>query len=214
MKPTNVVPQAVLKWECPHCHNMAPFVPLANYVGVPSGTLPGGRTRFIGAAFYRCQTCEHPLLLQYGGEAQDHNWGIGGIQSFPLPTQEADVDIPDPIRPIFQEALNCNSVKAWNAVGSMARRAIQEAVIQKGGEGIDLFNQIEDLKAKGKLTGSLLDFAHQVRILGRDGSHAEDKFIDLDATDAEDAIEFCGQLFDHLYVAPKRLERQKQKRPK
>ena len=68
--------------------------------------------------------------------------------------------------------------------------------------------QIADLADKQRITGTLKEMAHRIRLLGKKGAHGDYSDINDNITekDAEDAITFMRHYLDHVYVLPKRLE--------
>jgi hypothetical protein len=121
--------------------------------------------------------------------------------------------IPESIRNDFKEALRCQGVSAYRATVVMCRRALQTSCHDLKAGGDKLIQQIEDLAAKGKITASLKDLAHQVRKIGNVGAHPdEDGLEDVIAADAEDIVEFMNQFFGHVYIMPARMEALKKRR--
>src|ERR1043165_2416856 len=202
-----------VKMDCPYCGHDALFNNQGQYSQVAVLCNDNTQSIHAKAALLRCSSCERPVMVSSYGQETNETHKFKNCKVYPPFIQQADKDIPDRIRLIFQEALNCAGVQAWNAVATMCRRAVQEAVVEKQGAGNTLYAQIEDLKKKGLLVNQLVDFAHTVRGIGRDGAHADPGFIDIDPQNADDAIEFCRQFFDYLYVVPQKLARQKAKRP-
>lgn len=47
-----------------------------------------------------------------------------------------------------------------------------------GGEGKSIFDRINDLLAKGIITKPIADWAHKVRLLGRDATHDADGTVE------------------------------------
>ncbi len=75
-----------------------------------------------------------------------------------------------------------------------------------------LMDQIDELATKGKLTASLKDYAHEVRLTGNDGAHPDkDGLKDVSEKDADDSIAFTRHFFDSVYVTPARLAARKPK---
>jgi len=120
----------------------------------------------------------------------------------------------------LEEAYKCQSIQAWRASVTMARRAIQNICIEKGapvtrtitpktGEPKkvknDLINQINWLYDERIITQDLKDWAHEIRTVGNTGAHpgdAEDTqpVAEQDSVDILNLAEaFCGP----LYIAAK-----------
>ncbi|MBK7553589.1 MAG: DUF4145 domain-containing protein [Flavobacteriales bacterium] len=56
-------------------------------------------------------------------------------------------------------------------------------------------------------------WAHEVRLIGKDGAHA-DVPSDVTETDADDVVEFVDAFLNYLYVLTDRLKRRNQPSPK
>jgi Domain of unknown function (DUF4145) len=95
--------------------------------------------------------------------------------------------VPEAVTPFFNEARDSLQAEHWNAAGAMYRKAIDVSTkdlvrkhwpkdeVEKGIRE-DLVVRIERLHARGLLTEALKDWAHQVRIGGKDAAHDEDPF--------------------------------------
>lgn len=137
-----------------------------------------------------CNYCQSVLLL---------NERTGSIYPNPRPVP-SDSRIPDDLRIDLDEAKLCLSIDCHRACCVMCRRAIQTACMNKGGEGRDLFSQIDDLAHKRVITKDLADFAHTVRALGRDAAHPD--FGPVEKEDAEDCLALTVQFLNTLFVTP------------
>ena len=64
-------------------------------------------------------------------------------------------------------------------------------------------DQVDDLSQNGKITESLNDFAHAVRLSRNIGAHPDkDGLKDVSKTDADDIIEFTRQFLHLVHVMP------------
>lgn len=128
----------------------------------------------------------------------------GKVEIYPISIPNVPTDIPTQVKEIYEEALKCHSIGAWNATAVMSRRAIQEAVLNVGGKGKDLFTQIKDLGEKKVIVPDLVD-VHEVRSIGKDGAHA-DVPTDVTPEDADEAIDFTTEFLNYIYVLRERLK--------
>ncbi|MBI2884890.1 MAG: DUF4145 domain-containing protein [Candidatus Omnitrophica bacterium] len=194
-----------LAWHCPYCKRHTQFnrkfLEAYNY---SSGE--GKPWQRADMRLYACVMCHEPVLFRVVGESDRGEIPDDRITVYPRTIPEAPEDIPNPIRAIFLEALYCASVQAWNATAAMCRRAVQECVIAKGGKGVDLYHQIEDLEQKRAIPEDLKDWAHEVRVIGKVGAHA-DVPMDITPSDAEDALKFTEEMLNYVYVLKGRLQK-------
>lgn len=157
---------------------------------------------------YSCVMCHEPVFFRVIGPSDQGDIPDDRITVYPRTIPDTPTDIPQPIRDIFLEAVRCASIQAWNAAATMCRRAVQECVVERGGEGRDLYHQIEDLAQKRIITEQLKEWAHEVRIIGKAGAHA-DVPIDVTSADADDALRFTDELLNYIYVLTARLQRRR-----
>ena len=92
----------------------------------------------------------------------------------------------------------------------MCRRAIQSSAIAQKASGSRLIDQIDDLFKSGKITESLKEFAHEVRLTGNDGAHPDkDGLAGVKESDSDAIIEFTREYLHHVYVMPEKLKARK-----
>lgn len=199
--------------ECPYCHNKAQF----NYLweGEKSTKVYNARENPLDdksklerndVAVYKCCVCGGALFIR----AHGNNLSSQKLDIYPVNIPTVSDDIPEKIRAIYIEALLCFGVGAWNATATMCRRIVQECIINKGGVGKTLYNQIDNLASKRIITDDIKDWAHEIRILGRDGAHA-DVTTDVGEEEAKFAVEFTKELLNYVYILKARLQRRKTK---
>lgn len=146
-----------------------------------------------------------------------HNPGCGRIvmvdereQVIPTPVPSpTDEHIEENARLALEEAKVCFAAGAINACATMARRAIQAAIIDKGATKNRLIDQIDELAAKGLITQDLAAWAHEVRYAGNDGAHPKDR---VTKEEAEDILELAEQFLTVLYVTPALAKERRKKR--
>jgi hypothetical protein len=148
------------------------------------------------------------------------------------PDDSLDEVIPLEIRTPFKEALRCRWVSSYQATVLMCRRSLQVSCDKellereekepteqerKRNSRKDLYDQIDELAAKQRITEPLRRMAHQIRLLGKKGAHSD--YSDIDQSvgegDADAAITFMRHYLEHVYTLPAKLdaalERQKLK---
>lgn len=194
--------------ECPYCHTKAQFnfasnkEPVVTHSARVNPVDEKSSMQRNDIAMYKCCVCGGPLFIRaYGTQTSQ-------LEVYPVNIPTASTDIPEKIRNIYLEALRCFSVHAWNATATMCRRAVQECILEKGGTGKMLYNQIDDLATKRVITEDIKEWAHELRILGRDAAHA-DVPTDVGEKEAKFAVEFTEELLNYVYVLKARLTRRK-----
>lgn len=199
--------------ECPYCHVRSQFELIREgnsqqcRADIQTRIDPPDEKSAVQGnvvGMFRCVLCGGPLFVRAYGT------GHQTLDIYPHKIPDIAREIPDKVKKIFLEALLCFEIKAWNATATMCRRTVQEAVLDKSGIGKDLYNQIEDLAAKNFITPDLKDWAHDVRLIGKDGAHAD---VPTDATeeDAKYAIDFTDEFLNYIYVLKARVTARKTK---
>jgi Domain of unknown function (DUF4145) len=69
----------------------------------------------------------------------------------------------------------------------------------------DLYNEIEDLAAKGVLPPLMKEWSHEVRELGNDAAHPKPQTTPPTPENARDIVEFLDRLLMYLYDFPKKI---------
>ncbi|MCY4382505.1 MAG: DUF4145 domain-containing protein [Nitrospinae bacterium] len=108
----------------------------------------------------------------------------------------------DEVREDFLEAINCYNSGYYNASMIMARRAIQQEVIEKGATGKNLYVQIEATGISDKLKSLL----QKVKNFGNYGAHPDFSLYDSNGNKidnikqfAELSLEFLDRYFSDQY---------------
>ncbi len=86
---------------------------------------------------------------------------------------------------------------------------MQRAVRTLGGEGRDLYHEIDDLHEKGLVTAQLKDVAHQVRSMAKEAAHPEELGEVTDA-DTKESLSFMEAFLEYTIALPERLQRVKE----
>jgi len=161
-----------------------------------------------------CNSCTQCFLVK-----RSSNMSIVELHPHAL-AKPVDDAIPTPIREDLEEAYKCQSVQAWRAAVTMARRALQNICLEKGAPATrtitlktgksketknDLINQINWLYDERVITKDLKDWAHEIRTVGNSGAHpgeAEDT-LPVAQQDAEDILSLVEAFCGPLYIAAK-----------
>jgi hypothetical protein len=129
--------------------------------------------------------------------------------SRPLPPE-----VPDPYRQDFIEA---NEVldSSPKASAALSRRNLQAVLRdQAGATKKDLFDQIEEVIASGKLPSHISDALHAVRNIGNFAAHeikskVTGVIVEVEAGEAEWNLDVLESLFDFYFVEPKKAAKRK-----
>jgi hypothetical protein len=200
-----------LRGTCPHakCGRASVFIQKATPYIINLGVQPGGFIKLRVAAVMECQGCQKLILgIVVGAQGSDR---YVYQEHFPLgdPEQVDSPGIPDNVRADFNEALRCESVKAYNATVEMCRRALQTSCVEQGADpNLNLVAQIDWMYSQGKTTPLLKDMAHKVRLGGNRGAHSGDPSEPpILQPDAEAVVAFTREYLRHIYEVPQLLSK-------
>ena len=193
--------------ECPHCATKSYFRPVSSaYMDQKNGV---HRVANVG----QCENCKQFVLIEGIRSTIQSAAQLVGVYPMGKPNDSIAAEVQENAAEVaadFSEALRCHWIKAYRASVVMCRRAIQSSAIALQAKGGRLIDQIDDLFESGKITESLKDFAHEVRLTGNDGAHPDkDGLKDVKEQDALDIIEFTREYLHHLYVMPAKLKLRK-----
>jgi hypothetical protein len=180
---------------CPHCHKYTALrtantgVRIDSYVNKTVSLIwEKGRNDvwWIGI----CNACDKPVLAHNAGDI---------IYPYSLP-DPSDLRIPGHIRKDLDEAKMCFSVGAYRGCAVLARRAMQNACLEKEAKEDRLANQLKELADNGIITKELKKWGDVVRWVGNDAAHPDQ--YDVLEENARDILELSKQFLNVLYVTP------------
>jgi hypothetical protein len=161
-------------------------------------------------ALVECPGCEHPFLTRHswcwvGGPA---NFDIDGLRILYPSAGELDESVPESVAQSFTETIKTAQAGVPIATAMMCRRTLETICIHLGATSFNLGAKLTELKTK--IDPKLHEWADQVlRELGNDAAHIKG---DIDAEDAQDAVEFTRALIHNLFTLEKSYEDFKKRR--
>jgi len=116
-------------------------------------------------------------------------------------------DVVDPYKQDFIEA--CKVLEdSPKASAALSRRCLQAILRDKAGtKKKDLYDQIEEVIASGKLPSHICEDLHAIRVVGNFGAHpmkstSTGEIIDVEPGEAEWNLDVLELLFDFYFVQP------------
>jgi hypothetical protein len=202
--------------ECPHCGVRAQFDALTEEQQITTKAPCDEKTERVQVVVERCTACGHVLIWLewlYGSPARRAEL------VYPLARRPPSLsgDIPEALRTAYREAWNLVP-HSERAAAVMARRCLQLALRREGFGDRDLYNEIEN--AKAKVSPRLQTKLHYIRQVGLLGAHpiagksAEGapldytSLVEVEAGEVEALFAALDEFFDEFYVRPKNDERQ------
>ncbi|CAG0987774.1 hypothetical protein ARNL5_02976 [Anaerolineae bacterium] len=160
------------------------------------------------ACLYQCRICLRAVLIMAQGISIRNprlKSSNARLSVLPHADYQSHESIPPDIAAAMREAVACMSVGAWNASGTMCRRALELAMRHLSVSGKNLQTRIDNSAAKG-VPPQLVEIAHTIRLVGNEGAHPDEDFPSLTETDARRGFEFATTLFKTLFVLPAEIE--------
>ena len=110
--------------------------------------------------------------------------------------------VPREIFSDYTEAVKCYNIGAYRASVVMSRRALQQALEDRGAtKGNRLLDQIDELKSKGIMDKATASLAHGVRHFGNYGAHPQDDLLaDVTQDDARLILDVLKKILLILYT--------------
>ena len=133
-------------------------------------------------------------------KAQMQHW-IAQWTSWYARSEDLPSSVPKNVLDDYVEATSTFNINAFRASVVMARRALQQALEDKGAtKGSNLAGQIDELKGKGLLSDTNAHLAHGVREFGNFGAHPNDDLLaQVDSDDAKLALDATKKILKELY---------------
>lgn len=180
--------------RCPHCKVVSSYSPQRDRQA------PFDVNKGKTLEFQICQNtdCGNAVVALLNGDGS-----IADV--YPALEEEPDDLLPDDVKKAFRQALQSLNERIWDGSVTMARRALQEAVVDLDARGDNLYAQIENLAKEGKITPDLKEWAHEGRLGGNLGAHGDRERKWNEQADAEEIVEFAKWFFRYVYILPKQL---------
>lgn len=154
-------------------------------------------------AAYQCATCGSIVTAQslptYPGSNERTLW-------FTFPeAKKVHEDIPDIARRYLQQAFD--TLHAPDAAAVMAGSAVDAMLKALGYTDGSLYSRIDKAKSDGKLTQSMADWAHEVRLGSNRPRHSDGERPHVTYDEAVQSVEFAEALGTFLFVLTAKITR-------
>lgn len=156
----------------------------------------------------KCGNCAGYVMVlwsanEYGGSQGLH---ASRVIPFPLKITNAPDHWPPAIQRNWLQAHKSMEAENWDAAAVMARTAMQTALRDKNATGANLLEEINNLGTQRLLPPLMIDWSHEVRLLGNQATHPDPQDQGVESNDANDIVEFLDYLLEYLYDLPQRID--------
>lgn len=170
---------------------------------------PGNEDKILHYDTLKCGNCGNYMFVFWSAAMYGH--GSGAVHDFKVvPWHQSTTSYPQHWPPdvgtYWVEARRSIEGKNWTAAALMARSAVQLVARAKGAKGKNLKEEIDDLAAKGLILPIMQEWAHEVRVLGNEGTHPQPGSTGTNEKDAKDVVQFLSFLMTVMYNVPKQID--------
>jgi hypothetical protein len=188
--------------KCPHCQQ-----------GIQEVYKGGGATVEAGDAKWTLNACICPLcsgpIIRVLRQPSSAKTPPELIMAYPHTDSLRPVptEVPDPYREDFTQACAVLSFSPM-ASAALSRRNLQAILRDRAGtKKKDLFDQIEEVIASGKIPSHIADDLHAVRNIGNFAAHEikskiTGAIVEVETGEAEWNLDVLESLFDFYFVEP------------
>ncbi len=200
--------------KCPHCNTgIHEAFHVSNAVTAPPvldlAKRPVAPELTWNIYHQRCPECHRSIiLLQLRTPLGWSGWPDLHFMAYPRSrSRPIAPEVPDPYRQDFSEACAVLADSA-KASAALSRRCLQAILTDKlGAKQRDLYNQIEEVIASGKLPGHIVDGLHVVREIGNIAAHSMKStstgtIVNVEPGEADWNLDVLESLFDFCFVQP------------
>lgn len=213
---------------CPHCNKQSTYKVLVRQIDyISDATLVYEENKFnfpyeVHFQMYECEYCnKYRLIIERIKSYTEGTTNEETILEFPFPGFSA-IDREKIKHPVIldnlDEGMRCLTANSPKGAIVNFRRALQATVLLLGGEGGDLYKQIDSLHQKEIIRGKTREIAHKVRAFGNLGAHPYeievgnrgliklDEFSKLTLEDALQAAKMLLLFLEDAFIYPSKLD--------
>lgn len=188
--------------RCPHCGHFGTFLTAGT---MDVANIQGNQIRhFLGIRKCPNEKCKGHLFF-----ISDSNRNI--LLTSPSETIPFDKEnIPNGVLEAFEEAIKCHSNSCFIASAIMIRKTLEEICQDRGANGKNLNQRLNDLGDKILIPKELLEGMNDLRLLGNDAAHIEAKtFNEVGKDEIEISLEFTKEILKAVYQYDSLLQKMK-----
>jgi Domain of unknown function (DUF4145) len=191
--------------KCPHCQQ-----------GIHESFVRGGafvvfNSRQWTSYYQTCPECLEDIITLEALiiSSQGNHPYVDKFIAYPQRSSSRPVpsEVPDPYKQDFNEAVAVLNLSP-KASAALSRRNLQAILRDKAGANKkDLFNQIEEVIATGKLPSHISEGLHAVRQIGNIAAHSiksvtTGEIVEVEIGEADWNLDIIESLFDFYFVQP------------
>jgi hypothetical protein len=193
---------AIVIYHCTSCDDPQNFETIA----VEKTTESGMPTEYTLA---RCGSCGRIALFCrediFGGFENENYYRL-----WPPHSRHLGFDLPKIVQQSYNEAVKCETAKAYLAAVVMVRRALEAVTKEHEPTARSLHTGLQAMFSRGLVSKEISDWGNELRVIGNLGAHATEEKVDRQ--DAVEAIDFLQAILEILYDLRPKFERMRARR--
>ena len=161
-----------------------------------------------------CLRCEQPFLVRQSlyGVAREFETVTDQSVLYPGEPKLLSEALPDSVKTAYEQAARCMNASLFEPCVLMSRKCLEAVCRALNAKGRDLHARLANLHDAEHIDSRLLNWAHQVRVIGNEAAHDVD--VPVTKEDARDAFEFTEAILIYVFSLTKRFELLKARRAK
>jgi len=162
-------------------------------------------------SFARCETCNQAAMFirEDMGDGFDKD---SYYRLWPPHDRHIGFLLPGVVRTSYEEAVACETSKAWIACVVMVGRALEAICHEYDPKTKTLFGTLKAMLANGVISQELYDWANELRVIRNYGAHATSEPITRQ--DAKEALDFLQAILEIMYELRPKFKQMQSRRKK
>jgi len=173
-------------------------------------------TEYHGERYFvcLCGRCSQPFLIRQSLYAipAEFETVTDEVVLYPVEKKLSLEGAPSTIKSAHEQAVRSFSASLFEPCVLMCRKCIEATCQKLGAEGRDLNAKLQNLFDAGHIDSRLLNWAHEIRLIGNEAAHNPDTKITK--RDARDALDFTESILIYVFSLTTRFEKFRTRRTK
>lgn len=205
---------------CPECNILIAAKVIAEGIGGLRGDASNPmdeiNAEYHGEYYYVCicGRCNQPFLIRqslYGIPAEFETI-TDEVVLYPSDEKLSLDGAPSTIKSAHEQAIRSLSASLYEPCILMCRKCIEATCKILGAKGRDLNNKLQSLFDAGHIDSRLLNWAHEIRLIGNEAAHDPD--VRVTKRDARDVLDFTESILIYVFSLTSRFEKFRARRIK
>ena len=159
-----------------------------------------------------CPRCQQPFFVNQSlyGVAGEFEAITDQVVLYPGEPKLLSEALPDSVKTAYDQAARCLTASLFEPCVLMSRKCLEAVCKTLNANGRSLHARLANLHEAEHIDSRLLDWAHQVRVIGNEAAHDVDAPVTKE--DARDAFEFTEAILIYVFSLAKRFEALRERR--